>query len=836
MALLGFAALAQSPIYLDPTHTPTERAVDLVNRMTLQEKVSQMQNTAPGIERLGVPPYDWWSEALHGPIGSPVTVFPQAIGLSSTFDLPLMHQVGTTISDEGRARYYNAIDHGRHGMHEGLTFWAPNVNIFRDPRWGRGQETYGEDPFLTSQMALQFVGSMQDEHDGHLKAVSTPKHYAVHSGPDPERHGFNAVVDPRDMWNTYLPAFRTAVTQAGAYSVMSAYSAVNGTPDSANSLLLQTILRDKWGFRGYVVSDCDAIADMWSGHHAFAGPAEAAAAGVKAGCDLDCGGTYGALVESVQKGLIDEATISKSVVRLFEARIRLGMFDPASSDPYRHLTMADVDSSAHRALAKKAAEESVVMLKNDGILPLKQPGVVAVIGPNADDRQVPLGNYNGSPSHLATVLDGIRDNAPSGTRVVYAHGSSRLDDGGAEVVPSNRLSGVHAEYFANETLSGSPVYTSDTPTLDFQWDNNSPNTAVPVYHFSARFTTSLTVTKTGDYQIGTNSDDGSRLWVDGQQLVDDWTVHAPRRNMAKIHLEAGHTYAVKMEFFQAEGGAVAQLVWATPQGEDFSEAVNLAKSSDVVVMVLGISGELENEELDRKNIDLPTIQQHLLNAVLATGKPVVLVLESGSCLATDDKRIKAQLQAWYPGEEGGNAVGEVLFGAVSPSGRLPVTFYRSLDQVPAFRDYKMDRRTYRYLHPDQKPLYPFGYGLSYSRFSYSKPTVATFEAGSAPLYAEVNVKNSGSVEADEVVEVYSARDGAVWPEPLRRLVGFGRVHLKPGETRRVRVSIPKGAMAQADENGDLHVIPGQYTLSIGGGQPGAEPATSGRDAVLKLNL
>jgi beta-glucosidase len=836
--LLSLLVFSQTPLYLDPAHTPVERAADLVSRMTLEEKVSQMQNTAPGIPRLSVPAYDWWSEALHGPIGSPVTVFPQAIGLSATFDLPLMGQVAKTISDEGRARYYDATAQDRHGMHEGLTFWAPNINIFRDPRWGRGQETYGEDPFLTSQMALQYVSAMQDEHDGLLKAVSTPKHFAVHSGPDPERHGFDAKVDPRDMWNTYLPAFRTAVTQGGAWSVMSAYSSVNGTPDSANTLLLQTILRDKWGFRGYVVSDCDAISDILYGHHTVNTLAEAATIAVKAGCDLDCGNSYRYLTEAVSKRLIDEATIDKSVRRLFEARIRLRMFDPPATDPYRKLTHHDIDSPAHRGTALKAARESLVLLKNEGVLPLKSIRTLAVIGPSADDRVVPLGNYNGNPSRLVTVLDGIRNMAPAGMRVLYTRGSTILGTDPSDVVPSSSLKGgVKAEYFSNKDLTGRPVLTQTSDGLAFNWDSTPPGPGVPRENFSVRFTATLVPPVSGEYDLGTRADDGSRLWLDGKLVVDDWSEHAPRDKTAKVHLEAGHAYSIRFDYFQALQGAQAALVWTMPHVQGFDEAISISKKSDAVVLVMGISGELEGEELDRKTIGLPEAQQNLLKAVLSTGKPVVLVLESGSCLNVDAPGIRGVLQAWYPGEEGGTAVAEALFGKTNPSGRLPITFYRSLDQVPAFRDYKMDRRTYRYLHADQTPLYPFGFGLSYSRFNYSKPEIGPGGLrGLAPHQIAVTVKNTSAIEGDEIVEAYASRAGAAWPEPLRRLVGFTRVHLKAGEAKRVRVIVPRAALATADGNGSLTILPGLYSISLGGGQPGFEPSTSGKSAELQVRL
>ncbi len=831
IALLALlSSLAPLP-YLDPSLPAPQRAADLVSRMTLEEKISQMQNVAVAIPRLGIPAYDWWSEALHGAVGSPVTVYPQVIGLAGTFDRDLIRDIGTAISDEGRARYAAAIRHGRTGMHEGLTFWAPNINIFRDPRWGRGQETYGEDPFLTSRMAVEYVTAMQSERGGKLKAVSTPKHYAVHSGPDPMRHRFDARPDPRDLWNTYLPAFKACVTDADAWSVMSAYSSFNGIPDSANKTLLQEFLRDRWGFRGYVVSDCGAIYDIMSGHHYANNLAEAAADGVNAGCDLECGDAYKHLGEAVKLGLTTEATIDKSVKRLFEARIRLGMFDPAGKGPWDHLDMSVVDSPAHRALALKAARESVVLLKNDGFLPLNGVHRLAVIGPNADDRYVPLGNYNGMPSHTVTVVEGLKEVAPPGTVIEYTQGSARTEGLNVTPVPASALpGGVHAVFFNGDRMEGPPLLTRDTPQLDFDWDDSAPDPKVPQTNFSARFTATLVPPKTGTYSLGTRTDDGGRLILDGKTIEEDWNDHAARSSTVPVHLEAGRSYQVVVEFFQHGGQSSASLVWAPPGGDDFGDAVALASRSDAVVMVLGISGEIENEENDRISIELPKIQQRLLDAVLATGKPVVVVLESGSCIALDPSRLRGLVEAWYPGQAGGTAVAEVLFGKTNPSGRLPVTFYKSLAQVPPFEDYKMEDRTYRYL--TQKPLYPFGYGLSYTRFAYSDAQVAPETNGDLAVAARV--RNTGTVPGEEVVQVYSARDNAAWPEPLRKLVAFTRVYLSPGESRRLTLHVSRAALAQADANGHLAVLSGTYRISVGGGQPGQEPPTSGRSAVARI--
>jgi beta-glucosidase len=785
-----------------------------------------MQNTAAAIDRLGVPAYDWWSEALHGPIGSPVTVFPQVIGLAATFDAPLISQIGTAISDEGRARYEEAIAHNRHGMHEGLTFWAPNINIVRDPRWGRGQETYGEDPFLTSTLATQYVRSMQAEVDGKLKAVSTPKHFAVHSGPDPERHRFNAKPNPYDLWNFYLPAFKSCVTKAGAWSVMSAYSSVDGVPDSANRTLLQKILRDKWGFRGYVVSDCGAIYDIVSGHHYVNDLAEASAGAVKAGCDLECGDAYKHLPEAIQRGLIDEKTIDVSVERLMEARIRLGMFDPpASSGPWKHLPYSVVDSPEHRALALKAARESIVLLKNDGFLPLRNIRRLAVIGPTANNREIPLGNYNGQPSKLTTIVDGLKEVAPAGTEIQYVQGSSLTEGLNTSPIPASAFpEGVEGEYFSGEELQGSPIHTQKTDSIDFDWGSQAPFSDVPQTHFSARYTATLIVPQSGDYTIGARSDDGFRLFIDGKKVDEDWTVHPAKSSTVTFRFEAGQRYKISVDYFQGEGEASLSLIWAAPGAKDFSDAVEVAKNSDAVVMVLGISGDLENEELDRKTLELPNIQQRLLQAVLKTGKPVVVVLESGSGIELDPTPLRGLVEAWYPGEAGGTAVAEVLFGKVNPSGKLSETFYKSLDQLPPFEDYDLDGRTYRYMK--SAPLFSFGYGLSYSKFKTSHLRVSAEGAWKAI----VDVTNRGPYDGDEVVQIYAARGGAKWPEPLRKLVAFRRVHLKVGETKTLSMPIGLEAIGFADTNGKFSILDGNYRFSAGGGVPGRESSTSGPDA------
>jgi len=684
--------------YLDPSLPIEQRVRDLVGRMTLEEKVSQMVNAAPAIERLGVPEYDWWNECLHGVGRAGVaTVFPQAIGLAATWNVELMHRVAVAISDEARAKHHESLRQGVRDRYTGLTYWSPNINIFRDPRWGRGHETYGEDPCLTARMGVAFVKGLQGDNPRYLKLTATPKHFAVHSGPESLRHHFDARVDERDLRETYLPAFQACVQEAKAYSIMGAYNRTNGEPCCASKTLLVDILRSEWGFDGYVVSDCGAIDDIWAHHRVVKTKEEAAALAVRNGCELNCGDTYQALVHAVQQGHITEEEITQAVSRLFTARFRLGMFDPPGMVPYAQIPHQVNDCQAHRDLALKAARESIVLLKNDGgLLPLrKNLKAVAVIGPNADDHDVLLGNYNGTPSRDVTALEGVRSRVSPDTDVLHARGCG----------------------LAGEDTSG------------------------------------------------------------------------------------------------------------------FTEAVAIAAKADVAVMVMGLHPRIEGEEGDapdsaaggdRTRIELLGVQEELIKAVHATGTPVVLVLMNGSAVAVNwaDHNVPAILSAWYPGEEGGAAIADVIFGDYSPAGRLPVTFYRSLDQIPPFDDYRMEGRTYRYLRSE--PLYPFGYGLSYTEFSYGGLRLSARELRPGDeLVVSAEVENVGPRAGDEVVQLYVSDTAATVPVPIRQLQGFQRVHLSPGERRTVRFSLRPSQMSLIDDSGRRVIEPGQFTVSLGGGQPGA---------------
>lgn len=828
--------------YLNATLPLEQRLNDLISRMTLEEKVSQMMNAAPAIPRLGIPQYDWWNEALHGVAFSGVaTVFPQAIGLGATFDPKLVNRVATVISDEARAKYHEAQRQRNYNRFYGLTFWSPNINIFRDPRWGRGQETYGEDPYLTSRLGVEFVKGLQGDDPKYLKLVSTPKHYAVHSGPEPERHRFDAAANERDLRETYLSAFRATVMEARAASVMCAYNRTNGEPCCANTNLLGETLRGEWGFNGYVVSDCGAIDDIYKRHHFLKTAEEASALAVKRGTDLECGESYKALVNAVKLGLISEAEIVRALKRLFDARFRLGMFDPPEMVPYSKIPFSANDSPEHRQLALDAARESIVLLKNENnTLPLrKNLKSIAVIGPNADDVQVLLGNYNGQPSRATTPLAGIRQRVSSQTKVLYALGTT-LTEVSVVPVPASVLRGsegergLKAEYFSNKELKGVPVLTRVDRAVDFDWGMMNPVPGVPADDFSARWTGKLVPATTGKYRFGATADDGVRVYLDGKLIAEDWTEHAPATVTGEVTLEAGKTYDIRMEYFESKIGAVAKLVWQPPVIKTelpYTEAIRVAKQADTVVLVLGLSPRLEGEEMnvrepgffagDRTDIKLPARQQGLLEAVAATGKPVVLVLLSGSALGVNwaNEHIPAIVQAWYPGEEGGTAIAEALFGDYNPAGRLPVTFYKSVDQLPAFDNYQMDGRTYRFFKGE--PLYPFGHGLSYTRFKYSGLTVSSPRVAPAEkVLVSAEVENSGTREGDEVVQLYLTDTHASVRVPIRSLAGVERVHLKPGERRVIKFTIEPRQLAVITNDGRTVVEPGDFKITIGGKQPG----------------
>jgi beta-glucosidase len=841
------AQTTSNAVYLDPSQPINVRVDDLISRMTLEEKATQLVNQARAIPRLQVPAYDWWSEALHGVANAgTATVFPEPIGLAATFDPPLIHEMAVVIGTEARAKHNQAVRAGRRDIMEGLDFWSPNINIFRDPRWGRGQETYGEDPFLTGRMGVAFVTGLQGDDPKYFRVISTPKHFAVHSGPEPSRHSIDVQVSKHDMEDTYLPAFRATITEGKAESVMCAYNRVNGQPACANTFLLQDQLRGAWKFNGYVVSDCDAIVDIFEGHRFVKSQAEAAAAAIKTGMDNECADfftitkddhDYKPFIDAVKQGLLTEADLDLSLKRLFTARMRLGMFDPPEKVPYAQTPDSEIDSAPHRELALKTARESMVLLKNDGVLPLASSvKKILVVGPLAESTQVLHGNYSGTASHAVTALEGIRKQF-AGSQVSFQPGTDFLRE--HPVIPTSVLStddgqhGLKGEYFAGD-LSGKPQVVRVDPYVDLQLshaDSHALPMPADMKDFSVRWTGFLTPAESGTYQIGLMGS-MQRLWIDGKLVIDDAVGHDPNPQVAKLQLEKGHRYAVKVEYMA--GGRISKLIWLPVSGDPLVEAVSAARQADVVVAVVGITSKLEGEEMkvdipgfrggDRTSLSLPAEEEALLGALKGSGKPLVVVLMNGSALAVNwaNDHANAILDAWYSGEEGGTAIAQTLAGPNNPAGRLPVTFYKGVEQLPDFEDYAMMNRTYRYFTGE--PLYAFGYGLSYSKFEYSslKLSSAELPAGD-PLSVEVDVKNASARPGDEVVELYvnfPKQPGT----PLRALRGMTRVHLDAGEQRHVKLTLQPRDLSYVNEAGDRIVGAGDYVITVGGGQPGTGAA------------
>ena len=695
--------MKEKAIYLDQSYSFEERAKDLVSRMTTEEKVSQMLHASPSIDRLGIPAYNWWNEALHGVArAGTATMFPQAIGLAATFDEELLYEVADVVSTEGRAKYHENSKKNDRGIYKGLTFWSPNVNIFRDPRWGRGHETYGEDPYLTSRLGVAFIKGLQGNDPKYLKSAACAKHFAVHSGPEAIRHEFDAIASKKDMYETYLPAFKACVQEADVEAVMGAYNRTNGEPCCGSKTLLADILRDNWGFKGHVVSDCWAISDFHLKHHVTTTAPESVALAVRNGCDLNCGNLYGNLLIALEEGLITEEEIETSVIRLMVTRMKLAMFDSDEQVPYASIPYDVVDCKEHNELALETAKKSMVLLKNDGILPLNKDGIksIAVIGPNADSRQALIGNYEGRASEYITVIDGIREVVGDDVRLRYSEGCHLFED---------RIQGL-----------GEP-------------------------------------------------------------------------------------------------------------GDRLAEAVICAENSDVVVLCLGLDSSIEGEEMHKSNaygsgdkydLNLPGQQQELMEKVCATGKPVILVLLTGSALSVNwaDENVSAILNAWYPGAQGGRAIASVLFGETSPSGKLPITFYRTTEELPEFTDYSMENRTYRYMK--NEALYPFGFGLSYTQFDYSSLNVSTTKIKAGEGFTiSVNITNTGNMVGEEVAQVYIKDLEASCVVPTWQLSGMKRIKLAPGESTEVTFDILPEQLAVVNEDGQNIIEPGDFEVYVGGSQP-----------------
>jgi beta-glucosidase len=854
---IGCAAAADRPIYQDLGRSFQERAADLVSRMTLEEKVAQLQNDAPAIPRLGVPAYEWWNEALHGVArAGAATVFPQAIGMASTFDPALMTRIATVISDEARAKHHDFASRNQRKRYQGLTFWSPNINIFRDPRWGRGQETYGEDPFLTASMGVAFVRAMQGDDPKYRKVDATAKHYVVHSGPEHNRHEFDVRPTDRDLWETYMPAFRALVQEGKVASVMGAYNRVNGESASASHWLLTDVLRKQWGFDGYVVSDCDSVEDVWKFHKIVPTKEEAAALGVKSGDEINCGRTYGALFNAVNLGLITEAEIDVALRRAFLTRFQLGMFDPPSQVKWAQIPYSVNQAPEHDALAREVAQKSLVLLKNDGLLPLdrSKAKTIAVIGPTADEIMSLLGNYYGTPAAPVTILQGIRAAAGPDVRVLYSRGADlvegRAEPRAAPLVDPQYLrpeagasqQGLKGDYFRGKELAGAPVLTRIDPRVSFRWDRGAPtdtmlaqgemkqDAALGSDDYSVRWTGKLLPPVSGRYELVVGANDGFRLFLDGKLVTDGWQPNQRVTSLsAFLDLEAGRSYDLKLEYFEADRDAEVRLAWRLPGAKPpLEEALDAARAADVVIFVGGLTGDVEGEEMrvnfpgfhggDRTDLLLPASQQKLLEAVAGTGKPVVLVLTGGSALAVDwaQAKLPAILMAWYPGQRGGDAVADVLFGAVNPSGRLPVTFYKADEKLPDFEDYRMANRTYRYF--EGQPLYAFGHGLSYTKFAYSGLKLDRGNvAADGSLVATVTIRNAGKRAGDEIVQLYLRPLDPRRPRALKELRGIERVSLKPGESRQVRFTVkPDRDLTIYDDGKKAYAVdPGRFELQVG---------------------
>ncbi len=806
-----------------------DRLSDLINLMTVDEKIKQLTNESDSIPRLGVAKYNYWSEALHGLLASDATSFPQAVAMGSTWDPDLILRVGTAISDEARA--YN-VAYGK-----GLTYWSPTINIARDPRWGRNEESYSEDPYLLSRMAVSFVKGMQGNDPYYLKTVSTPKHF-IANNEEARRHTGSSDVDMRSLFEYYLPAFHSAIVEGKAYSIMGAYNELNQVPCNANTFLLNDLLRRKWGFEGYVVSDCGAIFDMLYGHRFFKTGAEAAARSILAGCDLNCGVAYRMfLQEALDEGLLEENNLDSALTRVLSARFKLGEFDPPEVVPYSSITKDKLDSKENRDLAYEVAQKSIVLLKNEGILPLNNEKIksIAVIGPNAIDAQ--LGIYSGFPTIQVSPLEGIKDKAESlGIKVEYTSGSS-LSSGLLHPIETqyfgkvegNGKTGMKGEYFNNMKLSGEPVVTRIDPNIDFSFGTKSPAAGIPEDQFSVRWTGKIIPPDTV-HHIGTSCDDGSRLYIDGKLIINDWHDHGERPISKEVELLPGKEYNIVFEYYDNTLGAVARLTWDLSQ-KNFDKAKEVAAKNDAVILVLGISPGISQEELDRKEIELPDVQRNLIDAVASANPNIVIVLVNGGPIAlagTEDK-VNAIVEAWYDGEFGGKAIADVLFGDVNPGGKLPETFYASTKELPSMSDYDLINHPRTYMYFVQPVLYPFGHGLSYTKFEYSNLKLTPDKiAKDGEVDIQFTIKNTGKMKGDEVAQIYAHSIDATIKVPINQLKRFQRITLLPGEIKTLTFKIPASELSFYNtETNDFKTEPGKWEIQIG---------SSSKDIRLKKNI
>jgi beta-glucosidase len=794
-----------------------ERLSDLICLMTVDEKIKQLTNQSDSIPRLGIPEYNYWSEALHGVLASGVTSFPQAVALGSTWDPDLVQRVATVISDEARIKN---VTEGK-----GLTYWSPTLNIARDPRWGRNEESYSEDPYLLSQMGVAFVKGMQGDDSYYLKTVSTPKHF-VANNEEERRHTGSSDVDMRNLFEYYVPAFKQAIVEGKAYSIMGAYNELNHVPCNANTFLLIDLLRRKWDFKGYVVSDCGAVSDMVYGHHFFKTGSEAVARSILAGCDLDCGLEYRKdLKEALDKGLLEEKNLDSALSRVLSARFKLGEFDPPEMVPYSSIPKEKLDSKENRDLALEVAQKSTVLLKNEGLLPLQNDRIksIAVIGPNAARAQ--LGIYSGSPNIQVSPLEGIKEKASAlGVNVEYIKGSdfgagllSPIEAKYFTEVEGTGKTGMKGEYFDNMNLSGKPVVTRVDSMIDFTFGTFAPAPDVPEDRFSVRWTGKIIPPDT-IHEIGINNDDGARLYVDGKLVIDDWRDHGEVANKTDIELIPGKEYEIVMEFYENAFNADARLTWDLKQ-KNFEDVKTVAARNDVVILVLGISPGISQEELDRNEIELPKVQRDLIEEIFTVNPNIIIVLVNGSPIAlagTEDKA-NAIVEAWYAGELGGKAIADVLFGDFNPGGKLPETFYASTEQLPPMSDYDIINHPRTYMYFDQPVLYPFGHGLSYTQFEYDNLSFNSDQINkNGEIEIQFEIQNTGDIKGDEVAQIYAHCKNESKKVPIIQLKRFQRISLNPEETKTLTFKIPAIEFSfYNNEINDFKIEPGEWEILIG---------------------
>lgn len=826
-----------------------QRVDDVISRLTLEEKVAQMLNAAPAIPKLGIPAYDWWNEVLHGVARTPfkVTVYPQAIGMAATFDTNSLYRMADYSALEGRAIHNKAIEIGRtNERYLGLTYWTPNINIFRDPRWGRGQETYGEDPFLTAMLGKAFVRGLQGEDPKYLKAAACAKHFAVHSGPEPSRHADNFNPSVFDLWDTYLPAFKELITKANVAGVMCAYNAVETQPCCANDLLMNDILRNQWKFTGYVTSDCWAIDDFFRYHKTHKDATTSAVDAVMHGTDLECGQTvYKTLVDAVKTGLIKEEQLNVSLRRLFTIRFRLGMFDPVSMVKYAQTPSSALESPAHKAHSLKMAQQSIVLLKNqNNTLPLsKKIKKIAVVGPNADNGIAVLGNYNGTPSEIVTALQGIKNKLSKDAEVVYEKAINFTNDTLlAYADMANQCSwegkqGFKAEYFHNKEMKGQPSITLSENTIDHFWQEGQAVVAdIRANNFAVRYTTNYTAAKEGNITFEIEADDGYKFLINDKEVLDAWTRNRWGARTYKLNIQKDSVYKLVVEYWQGEGKANVRLRAGNFERTNFTALANRLKDADAIIYVGGISPQLEGEEMrvdypgfnggDRTSILLPAVQTELMKTLQATGKPVVFVMMTGSAIAIpwENENIPAILNAWYGGQSAGTAIADVLFGDYNPAGRLPVTFYKSDTDLPGFSDYTMRGRTYRYFKGEA--LFPFGYGLSFTNYTYENLMLPAVIKAGKNITVTAKVTNTGKRNGEEVVQLYVANQNTDIYSPVKALKGFKRISLKAGESKVIQFQVTAQDLSIVDDKGNSKQLKGKIAISVGGGQPGVNNKTT----------